>query len=154
MSHSLVLTVRQAFFLRSKEGVQGVCLIFIIVSTSVSCSFLSGPVLSDHVSFFWLFVSQASRNHWILLPCCLIHLTNALLLLFSWLYLLHSSKSYIFSCPLDNPVFETCVIAYTFDLWVYVWLHVHALSSSQKKIPFYTIHIPCRNWHAASVEHF
>ena len=44
---------------------------------------------------------------------------------------------------LDNPVFETWVIAYTFDLWVYVWLHFHALSSSQKNtFLYYTYPLP------------
>ena len=45
---------------------------------------------------FWSFVSQSFRNHLILWRSYVIHLSNTLLLLFSWLYLLHSSKTCIY----------------------------------------------------------
>ena len=49
-----------------------------------------------HLFLFWSFVSQSFRNHLILWRSYVIHLSNTLLLLFSWLYLLHSSKTCIY----------------------------------------------------------
>ena len=87
---------KQYICVAKKEFKDSRCLLYLYLPKLMCHTHFAQDQFFYRFFLFWSFVSQSSKNHLILWRCYIIHLSNTLLLLFSWRYLLHSSKTCIY----------------------------------------------------------